>query len=112
MIRDSVVPEEDYESSQTGRAKIAPIGRVAGGVCPRIRSLTIPPPRPVDTLSTRTPKRSIRFFTASIPPLRPNAKGPIRLSARLRGSSIRRRQGALVVFLHNLSDCSTVPIDG
>src|SRR6266571_4578579 len=64
-------------------------------------SRIIPPPSPVATASTRTPKRSICFLTARIPPLRPKAKVPIRLSARLRSSSIPRRQGALVVFLHN-----------
>src|SRR3989449_3394182 len=64
-------------------------------------SRMIPPPSPVATASTRTPKRSICFLTARIPPLRPKAKVPIRLSARLRSSSIPRRQGAHVVFLHN-----------
>src|SRR5437879_10190357 len=64
-------------------------------------SRIIPPPSPVATASTRTPKRSICFLPARIPPLRPKEKVPIRLSTRLRGSSIPRRQGALVVFLHN-----------
>src|SRR5439155_26025856 len=43
-------------------------------------SRIIPPPRPVATDSTRTPNRSILFRTASIPPVKPNAKVPMRLS--------------------------------
>src|SRR6058998_682323 len=75
-----------------------------------MRSLRIPPPRPVATLRTRTPKRSIRFFTASIPPLRPNAKVPIRFSTKVRSSSNDRSQVSRAIrTVHNLEETKRAP---
>src|SRR5439155_17893593 len=53
---------------------------VVGGTCPSIMSRIIPPPSPVATDNTSTPNRSIFFRTASIPPVKPNAKVPTRFS--------------------------------